>query len=156
MNKAVFQPGDPGPQPPTETDKWTAQELQEEKWPLVVAFLIAFPIIVVFALAMSSVRESGESLSVLAAFLMGTGLIMVLLSVTVFVIRKFRDRKKNRECRTVWAGPSAEDQHLDTWFDPLDPLGKTREDGPREFSVGPGLGLRKRYRRPLPTPKRRI
>jgi hypothetical protein len=132
---------------------WMNEHPKEARWPLIVSFLIAFPVIVVFALALSRETKTGNALGVLSAYLMFTGLIVGCLATLAIIVRAYRNRILKKESQKQ---SSIDGQHLDQWFDPRTPFGKKQEIPPREFSVGPGLGLHQRYHCPVPKPKRRI
>ncbi len=135
---------------------WSPEATKEEKWPLVVALLIAVPVILVFARSMAIVRTTGGSLSILAGFLMFIGFIVTGLGVAAFLFRKWQLTRRRNPSREIWTEPSAGDSPVDSLFESTTPFGESKDATGREFSVGPGMSLHKRYHRRLPKPKRRI
>jgi hypothetical protein len=145
-------------------EKWLSQRPKDPKWPLVVAFCIAVPLVAWFAYGIAAGSKTGEVRPALGAVLILT--ICVPLAVMAFrllfgpigqnlpaFVRLFRGNPESYS--RGWETPGIT-EHLDDSFDPDDPFREKKEVPPREFSVGPGLSLFKRYRRPTPKPKRRI
>lgn len=133
---------------------------REEKWPLVVSFFIALPIVVGFALGLARGAKDGEVRPILVSYLFSTLFILLVLAGVSTVVMRWRVVRSRRRSASsgarAWGTPSVEEEHLDVRDRSSRAIADRNPPPSRELSVGPGLSLYKRYRRPLPKPQRRI
>jgi len=145
-------------------EEWRNQRPKDPIWPLVLGFCIAVPLVAWFAYGIALGSKTGEIGTPIKAMLFITICIpLAIMALWLFlepIVRTLRAwlkifRGHGREKSPGWTNPAV-DKHLDESFDPDDPLGQKDKIPPREFSVGPGLSLFRRFRRETPKPRRRI